>query len=279
MFGYVVINKKELKFREFDEYKAFYCGLCRELRERYGIAGQLTLNFDMTFVILLLSGLYEPRTLKGTTRCAVHPARKQQVMKNRFTEYAADLDVLFSYYKCLDDWKDDRNVGKLFYSGFLKKGNRRAAAAREKKARTILSLLDEISQGEKRGEQNLDYMAGLFGKVMAEVLAVEEDVWEPGLRRMGFFLGKFIYLLDAYEDVEEDVKKGRYNLFSQHYREKDFEENAQEILMMMMASCCREFEKLPIIKYGEILRNILYSGVWSRYLKVKEKRQNTGEKK
>lgn len=73
MFGYIVINKSEMKFREFDVYRSAYCGLCRELREKYGIAGQLTLTYDLTFVILLLSGLYEPKTWKGTTRCAVHP--------------------------------------------------------------------------------------------------------------------------------------------------------------------------------------------------------------
>ena len=67
MFGYVTIDKPELKIREFDEYRSFYCGLCRELRERYGIPGQISLSYDMTFVILLLSGLYETPTRRGTT--------------------------------------------------------------------------------------------------------------------------------------------------------------------------------------------------------------------
>ena len=69
MFGYIEMNKPEIKFKDFDLYKSFYCGLCRELREKYGISGQLTLSYDMTFVILLLSGLYEPRTYQGTTHC------------------------------------------------------------------------------------------------------------------------------------------------------------------------------------------------------------------
>lgn len=69
MFGYIVMNKPEIKFKDFDLYRSFYCGLCRELRERYGVTGQISLTYDMTFVILLLSGLYEPPTRKGTTRC------------------------------------------------------------------------------------------------------------------------------------------------------------------------------------------------------------------
>lgn len=279
MFGYVVVNKQELKFREFDEYKAIYCGLCRVLRERYGIAGQLTLNYDLTFVVLLLSGLYEPPRNTESLRCMIHPFRKQRMEKNEFTEYAADLNILFSYYKCLDDWKDDRDAAKLFYSCLLKKGNKKAALAWKKKAKTIIALLREISQREKMGEKNPDVMAGLFGKVMAEVLAYRDDVWEKHLRNMGFYLGKFIYLVDAYEDVYEDVKKGSYNLFSDRYQQPEFEEEVQEILFMMMAACCREFEILPVLEYGEILRNILYSGVWSRYLKVQKERRAAKETK
>lgn len=280
MFGYIMVNKQEMKFKDFDVYKAFYCGLCRELRERHGIPGQLTLTYDLTFVVVLLSGLYEPVTSKGVTRCAVHPIQKQPVMKNEFTSYGADMNLLFSYYKCADDWKDDRKFTKLLYAKILSRGNRRVTEAYEAKVQRILASLQELEEGEKRGEKDLDYMAGLFGKVMGEILAVREDSWEPVLRRMGFFLGKFIYLLDAYEDVEEDVKEGNYNLFAESFREPDFQEKTEEILLMMMAACCREFEQLPILKYGEILRNILYSGVWKRYAQVKEERRKTmGERK
>lgn len=81
MFGYVTVNKPEIKFKDFDVYRSFYCGLCRELRERYGIPGQISLTYDMTFVVLLLSGLYEPPTKKGTSRCVVHPLKPQPVRK------------------------------------------------------------------------------------------------------------------------------------------------------------------------------------------------------
>ena len=82
MFGYVVMNKPEIRFKDFDLYRSFYCGLCRELREKYGISGQISLTYDMTFVVILLSALYELPTLKGTTRCVIHPVQKQQVRKN-----------------------------------------------------------------------------------------------------------------------------------------------------------------------------------------------------
>ena len=116
------------------------------------------------------------------------------------------------------------------------------------------------------------------GKIMEEIFAWKQDVWEDTLRRMGFFLGKFIYLLDAYDDVEEDIKNKNYNSFSEQYIIEGFDEQVRRILIMMMAQTCREFEKLPIIKYTDILRNILYSGVWCRFEVIHKKRKEAGEK-
>lgn len=104
-------------------------------------------------------------------------------------------------------------------------------------------------------------------------MACREDEWQESLRTMGFFLGKFIYLMDAYEDVEEDMEKGRYNPLIRKFSDPDFEEEMKTILTMMMAGCCKEFEKLPILENAEILRNILYSGVWYRYEMVSQKRR------
>ena len=97
-------------------------------------------------------------------------------------------------------------------------------------------------------------------------------------KNRAFLLGKFIYLLDAYDDVEEDVKNKDYNPFAEKYTMEGFEGEVRQILMMMLAETCREFEKLPIIKYGDILRNILYSGVWCRFEEVSRKRREEREK-
>lgn len=112
---------------------------------------------------------------------------------------------------------------------------------------------------------------------MGEILAYRKDEWEKQLRRMGFFLGKFIYLMDAYEDMEKDAKSGNYNVFllqkEEMADEAAFEKEAYDILKLMMAECSRIFEQLPIIENTEILRNILYSGVWCRYEMVQGKRK------
>lgn len=278
MFGYIVMNKPEIRFKDYDLYRSFYCGLCRELRERYGISGQLTLSYDMTFVIMLLSGLYEPKTAKGTTRCVIHPVQKQPVRKNALTEYGADMNLILTYYKCMDDWNDDRDVKKLGYARLLRGKISALEEAYPEKCKRIAELLEELSAFEKEGETDIDKMSGIFGHIMEEIFAYKNDEWEKPLRRMGFYLGKFIYLLDAYDDVEEDIKNKDYNPFAEKYKIEGFEEEVRQILVMMMAETCREFEKLPIIKYGDILRNILYSGVWCRFEAVSKKRREEWEK-
>lgn len=278
MFGYVVMNKPEIKFKNFDLYRSFYCGLCRELKDRYGISGQISLTYDMTFVVILLSALYEPPTRKGTTRCIIHPVRKQPVRRNAVTGYAADMNVLLTYHKCRDDWEDEKKAMALGYSKVLQGKVRKLDKKYPEKSRRIQELLKELSEMEKAGEHDIDKMSGCFGRIMEEIFAWKQDVWENSLRRMGFFLGKFIYLLDAYDDVEEDVKNKDYNPFAEKYTMEGFEGEVRQILMMMMAETCREFEKLPIIKYGDILRNILYSGVWCRFEEVSRKRREEREK-
>ncbi len=278
MFGYIVVNKPELKIKDFDTYRSFYCGLCRELKHRYGISGQISISYDMTFVVMLLSGLYEPSTKKGTTRCGVHPIHKQSVRKNEITEYGADMNVLLTYYKCMDDWNDEKKVTRRIYAALLQNRENRLEAVYKNKIQVIINDLEQLSRWEKAGEKDLDKMAGCFGKIMEEIFAYREDVWEKSLRRMGFYLGKFIYLLDAYDDVEKDIEKENYNPFAEKYKSKHFEEEVRSILIMMLAEVCKEFEKLPIIKYGDILRNILYSGVWCRFEDISRRRREEQEK-
>ena len=110
MYGYVIVNKPELKFKEYDRYRSYYCGLCDILREQYGIRGQVSLSYDMTFLVILLTGLYEPQTAYLEKRCIIHPVAKHPVRKNEVTSYVADMNVLMAYYKCVDDWKDEKKV-------------------------------------------------------------------------------------------------------------------------------------------------------------------------
>ena len=110
MFGYVIINKGDMKFKEFDIYHSYYCGLCQMLKKQYGFTGQLTLTYDMTFAVMLLSSLYEPEVSEDVVNCVAHPFEKHQTRQTIYTEYGADMNVLLSYYKCMDDWADEKKL-------------------------------------------------------------------------------------------------------------------------------------------------------------------------
>lgn len=277
MFGYIIVNKDELKFKEFDMYHSYYCGLCKVLKDRYGAAGQLSLSYDMTFILMLLTELYEPETTFSQCRCVAHPFEKHPTRTNLFTEYIADMNVLFTCYKCQDDWEDEKKLLKLLYGRILEGKSKKGRELYRQKVDKINLLMHNFSEAEKRGETDIDTMAGKFGEIMAQIVVCREDEWSDTLGRFGFFLGKFIYLLDAYEDVEEDIRKGTYNPLKNLYKDPDFEETCRTILTMMMSECCKEFEKLPILENVGILRNILYSGVWCKYEMVRSERQKCSE--
>ncbi len=273
MFGYVVPNEQELKLYEYDEYRSCYCGLCRALRDRYGAAGQMTLSYDLTFLSLLLESLYEPDLRKEKIRCAVHPGKPHPTRRSSFTDYAADMNILLTYYSCLDDWKDEKDMKKRALARALKKKAESVMEAYPQKAAVIRESLEELGRLEQAGCKEPDLVSGCFGRVLSEVFAVRSDEWEARLRTMGFYLGKFLYLMDAYDDLEKDLEKGCYNPFRALREDPSYEEKAHAMMTMMMAECSAAFEQLPILNDLAILRNILYSGVWSRYDAVQRKRQ------
>lgn len=277
MFGYVVVNKQELKLRELDVYQSFYCGLCQTLRDKYGLKGQISLNFDMTFLGLLLSGLYEPQTQKEKSRCLIHPMKKHLKLTNECIDYAAKMTIVLTYFKCEDDWLDEKSLVKGSYRHILKKAFLQIKAEYPDKIEIIENNLKQIHEYEKNNHENIDDVSGCFGKALAAIWTYKDDIFFDDLYQMGFYLGKFIYIMDAYDDIEEDLKKKTYNPFSQKYQEDHFDEWCQDLLEMMISQATMAFEALPIIENVEIMRNILYSGVWSRYMLRKQKRM--GDKK
>lgn len=278
MFGYVVAHKPELKMREFHKYKAYYCGLCKVLREKYGFLGQMTLTYDMTFLVILLTSLYENESKVEEQRCIVHPMKKQKMLYNEITEYAADMNIVLTYFKMVDDWKDEKSKVGLTGVHALRKTYLKLEEKYPEKCRQIQKCMRLLNRCEARQEENIDLAARYFGELMSELLVYKKDVWEKTLRRMGFYLGKFIYIMDAYDDVEKDMEQGNYNALIPLYGKTDFDNICQDMLNCVLAECTIQFERLPCVEDAEILRNILYAGVWSRFDKKLKEKYKEGEK-
>ena len=265
MFGYVVINDLELKGKEVALYRSYYCGFCRELKEKYGFRGQMTLSYDMTFLVMLLSDLYDAEAEVGQTKCIAHPLGQHTTRTNRFSEYAADMNIVLSYYDCLDDWTDEHKLHKFAAARLLKGGTKKVGINYGYKVAVIKDRLDKLHGAEGNSGTGIDEAAGYFGDILGEIFAVYDDEWTDTLRQVGFYLGKFIYIMDAYEDLEKDEKKGCWNPLAAEKDRPDFDDYCKNILTMMISRCCEAFELLPCVEHLSILRNILYSGVWTRY--------------
>ena len=120
---------------------------------------------------------------------------------------------------------------------------------------------------EKNHETNLDVAAGLTGEMLGEIFCWREDEWAEEMRSMGFYIGKFIYIMDAYEDYDVDLQKKEYNplVYAMRESNEDMDTLCRLLLTSMMSESAKSFERLPILLHADILRNVLYAGVWSRY--------------
>ncbi len=271
MFGYVSIDSDSLSKDAQKRYSAYYCGLCHTLDKRFGNLGRMTLSNDMTFLAILLSSLYEPDEAVRGGRCPLHPLKKRDMLENEFSEYAADMNVVLAYYKGLDDWQDDRSPAGLMQSKLLAKAYRAAEKRHPDKCAAIRDSLGAIGELERQGSAAVDSLANQTARMLGEIYAVRDDYWQSTLRVMGESLGRFIYLMDAYEDLPRDERRNRFNPLRALKADEQYELLCRDSLSMMIAECTEAFELLPLQKDVDILRNILYSGVWTRYQRIWQK--------
>ena len=263
MFGYVIADLGRLTEAQRLRYHSVYCGLCRALYADYGAAGALALTYDMTFLALLLAALYEPEERSGAARCLRHPIRAQQWASSEFTAYAAAMNCLLAWENCRDDWADEKKLSAAAAGGMLAPGAKKAAAQYPEKAAAIRRALGQIAQAEADRTGYSETPANAFGELMAELFTVRDDRWTDRLRRFARSLGKLIYFMDAACDLQADRKKGQYNPLLLLGIGSGAEFAPQ--LRLLAGDAAEEFERLPIVQDAELLQNILYSGVWTRF--------------
>ncbi len=272
MFGFVVANAAQLTPEQVARYRQAYCGLCRAIGERHGTLARLSLTYDLCFLVLLLDALEEPELQTGEQRCPAHPLRRQRWRRSRWTDYAADMNVALAYHKCLDDWRDEQNLSRLAYARRLKNAYRAIRRRWPEQCRCIEEQLSRLSALERADSADLDAASTAFGTLMARLLTVEESFFAPQLRALGEALGRFIYVMDAVLDEAEDAKRRRWNPVARfRARQGGFQE--RETLELFMGEATAAFEQLPLEQDLDLLRNILYSGVWTRWVERQRRKQ------
>lgn len=271
MFGYVKAYKPELRIKEFEMYKAVYCSLCKELGKNYGLVSRFSLSYDFTFLSLLYLSLRDGCISTERKCCVCNPLKTCNFLKSgELPSMPTAAAQIMLYSKLADNIEDEGFLKGLFYR-FLKlcskKGYRRASNKFPELNTLFLEYLKNQKAIEKVNLQNIDAAADPTAKMLSKLFAMcANDNETRALERLGYCIGRWIYLIDAAADLKQDLKKGRYNPLTEEAKnQSDLNEFLKERLIFQLNICIKEsaaaFELLDIKRFKNILGNIIYLGL------------------
>lgn len=281
MFGYVTPCKMELKIKDYEVFKAYYCGLCIALKNNSNNLCRMALNYDMTFLAILIDSLEDSKVESTLSSCIAHPLKKRaKIINNNALNYASFCNLALVYYKLLDDYTDDKAVFKKLTSFGLKKyitTNKELSPLVE----VIESNLAKLSSLEKSGESIfLDEISDKFATLTAFIISYyyKDSDFYDSLYSLGYNLGRWIYIIDAYDDLNEDMKKNRFNAINKAFNLDNLPYNeflAQyrdriEFNLILSANAAVEaLNNLTLTKNKDLLYNILQLGLMNKIESIK----------
>ncbi len=291
MFGYVKPVSGDLLVKEYEFYKATYCGICRAMKKHTGALSNVTLSYDSVFLAMVRM-IYVPDSAFKTDRrrCIAHPLKKRPMLReNEAIEYTARAFALFAYYKLRDDMADDGLGKRMLVTPtlpILKGGAKRAQLA--DLAALMGEKLDAITALERERCPSVDEPAHLFGELLGAVFANGlSGADRTVLYQCGYHLGKFIYAADAADDYEKDRKKGKYNPYVIAYGGAPLsDENKKTIKLALLLECKKIEQAVDFMPFGtrttleNIVKNVIYRGLVERisFLDPKEEKSPDKEK-
>ncbi len=215
MLGYVQIQKSELKIREYDIYSAYYCGICKSIAKRYGDIPRVVLSYDAAFLAIILGSLDANDETITRERCAVHWVNKRTVaINNDAIDYAADIMIILAYYKMVDNVQDERKLHFTVLKTIFNRYYKRAEENNITIASVIKTQLEKQSQAEREKNVTLDEISECFATIMQTVFSSYQNISDSHRRILGEIgrqLGKWIYIVDAVDDLEKDILCSSYN--------------------------------------------------------------------
>lgn len=270
MYGYVRPSADRLTVEETELFQAAYCGLCHTMGRRYGFLSRFFLNYDFTFLAILLA----PATQRKCCRCIAAPCKgRHALQEDEPLELAADCTVILAWWQLRDGVADSgwlRGLRYRFFCLLLRRAYRRAAALRPAFDRAARDQLRRLAALEEEGCPNLDQPADTFAMLLA---GVAEEVDDPVRRRILFqlfyHLGRWVYLVDAADDLKKDSEKGDYNplIWRFHLENGDWNPEAKKMLGITLDQSIRQmaaaFELWDFGPWAGIIRSTLYEGLYS----------------
>ena len=269
MFGYVKTDFPNMYVKDTVLYKAMYCGLCKGLGKACGQKSRLVLNYDLTFLSVLLHNLLNIDVKIEKQRCVIHQIRKRPIaIPDALTERIAALNVILAYYKLNDDVLDN-GKGKLKKS-FFKSSYKKAKLKEPILDKIVKERYAELIKLEKKQCDSIDIISDPFGKMLFEVVEVlASEIADDNVKELAYNLGKWIYLIDALDDFDKDKKKKNFNVFINMFPEIDgkdklIENKKEEIIITFAAVLNRISELSKSLNYKfnhDLTDNVLMRGL------------------
>lgn len=299
MFGYIRPQKSELLVREYEQYKGVYCSLCRQLGKSYGIVSRLTLSYDCTFYALMLLALSPECPGFKIGRCVVNPLKKCTYCNAGENELvvASALSVIMTYHKIKDDIADSHLFGKLrayLFLPFAKHARKKAVRDFPQIDAIVSAAMVEqqaIEQGESPG---VDYCAEPTAKMLQDVFELaagadrdKESGEVRTLRQFGYYLGRWVYLIDAADDIDKDIKSKSFNPFVSKFvldkssttEELDSVRNyANQVLNLTLSQLISALNIFDLQHFDSIINNVILKGLpeIQKELLFKKEKMNVG---
>jgi len=271
MFGYIVPDKPELRIKEFDTFKGYYCGLCKRLKKDYTFFSRLFLNYDCAFLGLILDSTSDEKSCVKNQACSFSPLKKKCVVHVDIAGYAAAINVMLAKNSIRDNIKDEKKFYLFPIELMLLRGYRKARRDYPNAAKTIDSALDKLAGLEKEKEKDIDKVADVFATMLGELVEQGTETDKIAFKHLGYNIGRWIYLIDAYDDLERDLKKKCYNplLLRYDYKpeeglaafRKRIDEEIRFNLYYSLSEAANAFDLIGIKKNEQLLTNIIYSGI------------------
>ncbi|WP_346899769.1 DUF5685 family protein [Clostridium sp. UBA7503] len=291
MFGYVTPYKMELKIKDYEMFKAYYCGLCISIKNNFSNLCRMTLNYDMTFLGILLDSLEYSKHKYVVTKCIAHPMKKKpKVIDNRALDYVAFCNVSLVYYKLLDDYNDDNSLSKKFISMYIKKFINKSKEDLSPILVNIEQNIKKLSFLEKSEEIiSIDELSDPFASLTAFIVSYyyKDENFYNELYDLGYNLGRWIYIIDAFDDLKEDMEKHKFNALNKAFNVENLpyedliikQSSRIEFNLIMSANSTSEaLDKLPINKNKDLLFNILQLGLMNKIETIKSRSDKKHEK-
>lgn len=256
-------KKCELRVHEYETYKAYYCGLCKALRRRYSPASTAIVSFDCAFLYILFDSLLCGENTTVPCKCVLHPLEARAEITAPCAEYPAAVNVLLSYFKLKDDIADGKKQMALA-APFLYPAYRKAAKLYPDVSGAIKMMYCSLMEIQNKKSKSIDEAANTFAVLLGKIFEeLNKQEWE-NLYDLGYNLGRWLYIIDALDDLEKDKKSGNYNVFLEKYGDScdpGIKKEAEFNLFFSLAKAAEAYARLPVLKNKGILDNIMYLGL------------------